>query len=74
MEHMEIKDNEANANEFLPVKAESFWGKLKDFWLQEVEQDNFWFKPIESELLAKIKTFWLQEVEQDNFWFKPIKF
>lgn len=26
--------------------AESFWGKVKAFLLQEVEQDNFWFKKI----------------------------
>jgi len=57
-------------NEYLPVKPESFWANFKAFWLQEVEQDNFWFKPIvvtttpkQAETLGKIKAFWLQEIK-----------
>lgn len=36
-----------NAGNALPTNtSESFWGKFKAFLLQEVEEDNFWFKKI----------------------------
>ena len=61
----EAIDQIVNSN--LPLDtADTFWGKIKSFFLQEVEEDNFWFKSIALEPAVN------ENGEEKSFLFRKI--